>query len=373
MQAIVLRSVAALDALAAEWGELVPPTPFASWEFVRTWLAQHQDRTTPFIVAVRSAEGELLAIAPWCIERKRGGLRRLAGIGTHDSWSHDPLVLRPGPDAVGRIAECLWQHRQAWDWISLNLRNASSIPILDLLARKGWLVEDQGDRHRHHVVAFGASFETYWAERSASHRKKVRSLERKLEGVPHRYLQADAANLESLLETLFALHAARWQGVRDWPPYYEQVRAMSRRAVTRGELCFGALEIEGRIAAVDLALKCGDRGYGLMRVFDPEFAAYSPGALLGVWMLGRLAAMGCRLLDCGPGHYEWKDRYSTGQEAGLRALAASRANPLGLAVVGWLGLAKPYRDKSVPPQVLKERLAALTGVVRRPTSPPLGC
>lgn len=371
MHPIILRTDEALNALAPEWSELAPPTPFTSWEFVRTWLDQRPRGTEPFVVAVRSNEGTLLAIAPWCIERKKGGLRRLTGIGSHDAWGHDPIGLGSGSEAVALLAETLWQHRSAWDWISLNLRQEASLPLLEGLAAKGWLVEDHGDRHQHHVIDFGAGFEAYWAARSSSHRKKVRSLVKHLDRVPHRYLQADAETLDELLGALFALHAERWQGIRPWAPYYEQVRAMSRRAVARGELCLGALEIDGHLAALDLALRCGDRGYGLMRVYDPAYAEYSPGALLGVWMLERLESMGCRLLDCGPGHYEWKDRYSTGQLAGMRALATSRANPAGLAVLGWLGLVQPWRQRTAPEPVLKERLLALTGLIRRPSPHPL--
>lgn len=371
MYTTVLRTVEALETLAREWQEFEPPTPFASWEYVRAWLDHRPSDTEPFVITLRSQEGALMAIAPWCLERKLGGLRRLTGIGSRDAWGHDPLLVRAEANPA-LLAECLWRHRRAWDWISLELRNPESLPFLHEIAKRGWLVEEHGDRHRHHSIDFAPSFEAYWEARSSSHRKKLRTLGKKLNEVPHRYLQADPANVDTLLEALCALHAERWHGVRDWRAYYGPIRALTLRAAARGELCLGALEIDGKLAALDLAVKAGDRAYGLMRVYDPAFAAYSPGALLGVWVLERLAAMGCRLLDCGPGNYEWKDRYSTGQLPGMRALATSRTNPAGVATVGWLGLVQPWRRRSVTTPELQERLAALLGIARRPIPHPLG-
>lgn len=373
MHTTILRTRQSLQALSGEWGRIEPGTPFQSWEFVQTWLGQ-ESRSEPFVVVVRADSGRLLAIAPWCLQRMQGGLRRLTGMGGPDSWQHDPLILEPELRVIlaAQLVEGLWRMRRSWDWLSLSLRTEASDPLLQELATKGWLVSERGDREQHHVIEFGESFEAYWAGRSSSHRKKMRALARQLDAVPHRYLQADAASLEPLLESLFAMHEDRWRGLRDWTPYHDQVRAMARRASERGELCLVALEIQGRIAALDLALRSGERGYGLMRVFDPDFAEYAPGSLLGAWMLERLCRMGCRSVDCGPGHYEWKDRYGTGQLRGVRALFTRRASLAGLAAVGWLGLVKPWRTKGVPAAELKARLGDLMGTPRSPAARPLG-
>lgn len=368
MHTTVLRTNEALKSLAAEWSQIEPPTPFSSYEFAQAWLAHQPQGTEPFVFTVRSDDGTLLALAPWCLQRLKGGLRRLTGIGSHDSWQHDPMLLEPErAAAIGAcLMEGLWRYRQSWDWISLNLRTPESLPLIGELAAKGWLVPERGERHKHNVIEFGGSFASYWAERTSSHRKKMRALTRHLEAVPHRYLLGDEDNLDRLLDALFTMHEERWRGLRDWAPYHEQIRTVCRRALSRGELCLAALEIQGRLAALDLAIRSGDRGYGLMRVFHPDFKDFSPGALLGAWMLERLCDMGCRLVDCGPGHYEWKDRYSTGQLPGMRALYAPRTHLRGLVAVLWLGLYQPWRKKSVPTSELKERLQALLDRARSP-------
>jgi CelD/BcsL family acetyltransferase involved in cellulose biosynthesis len=123
---------------------------------------------------------------------------------------------------------------------------------------------------------------------SARRRSDLRRAERRaaeLGEVSYETLSPRPAELERLLEEVIGVEAAGWKGragtalAHDptrWAFFRRYALAASSRGILR--LCF--LRIDGRAAAVQLAVETADRFWLLKQGYDERFARCSPGSLL---------------------------------------------------------------------------------------------
>lgn len=332
MKIDLLRNLDQMRVFRERWQALPETNPFGSFDFVQDWCELFPEET-PFVVAL-SDEAGLVAIAPWAIER--GTVRRLTGIWGEDAWFHDPIV-RPGYErqAAYFLGQALLDSRKEWDRLHLDLRRDTNELLLEQLKRLGPVMESQVPWRQHRIIDFSEGWEAYWNSRSASFRKKVRALQRKLDELPHGYREADAENLEEWLDHLIRLHNARLGNLRDWIPTYALFRGMARRAFEAGRLTLTALEIRGRISAMGMQVRCGQTGYGILMAYDPEFSAYSVGTLLTVYSLERSCRSGCLRVDPGGGDDEYKIRLHSAIQGTVLVDAASPASLRGQADLLW--------------------------------------
>ena len=109
----------------------------------------------------------------------------------------------------------------------------------------------------------------------------------------------DVASFDRLLEDALRTEAASWKGVEGSAvindpmrgPFYRRYAAAARAEGTL-RLCF--LRIGDRVAAMQLAVECGQR-YWLLKIgYDEAFARCSPGLLLILETLRYAAARGLR-------------------------------------------------------------------------------
>lgn len=365
MQTTILRDPDAIRALEAAWRSLRPPTPFLAWSHLDAWLSQTDRKALPFIILVSDEQG-WAAIAAWCIQRDGLGIRRVTGIGGEDAWYHDPWLIRPEKEeAIAEaLAAALLEARRDWDMLGLVLRDESSAPILGQLRKLGMSYAERVDWRQHQTASLGEDWEAYWNARPKQVRELVRRRGKKLEALEHRFREADLETLDPLLDGLFGLHQARWKSERDWSAYYRSVRALAHEALERGELCFYALEAEGRMLAYELLIRCGARSFELMRIVDPSpaYASLSAGSLLTAWALERMQGAGVREVDLGPGQHEWKAGLQTHRTSTFSLAVARPGRAVALARLSWNGLLRPALKGLPLAQQLK---AVLKGAGRR--------
>lgn len=338
MEVTILRDAVALERLKATWGGLPLANPFARWEFARHGL-EHPS-VEPFTLVVRGQDGQVLAMAPWSLRKKVGGIRLLEGIWGYDAWHHDPWIASPSLDkeVSALLVDALRQSRGEWDAIDLILTERSEALIVGLKGL-GWGSTDRPGDRQNRVIHFAESWETYWNSRSKDFRSTLRGAQRKLDSLPHRYVEAGALDYQPLLEAGIRFSQERWDPDGNRETWYAALRDLAAAAAPRGELGAYALEIEGRIRAVNITFRAGERAYGTLQGYDPAFAAYRLGNLLGAWALQRLAASGIRWVDMGDGALTWKERFKTGQRETVLVRIGSSWS--GKAFVGWQNWLKP--------------------------------
>lgn len=369
MQATILRDLPSLRALEQAWPAKTPPAPLLGWQAIQTWFEENEAQ--PFVIVLREQE-RLVAAAPWCLVNDRAGTRLLTGIGEDDAWYHDPWILRPEQsEAIAEaLVDTLRRERGGWDMLRLDLRDSRSAALIRELGKLGVAVSERIDWKQHQTIALGDDWDAYWATRSREVRNHLRKRQRQSAPFSPRYLEADAQNLDSLLDAIFRLHRARWEGERDWTPYYRVVRTAVEEALARDELGFYALELEGRLVALELLFREGERAYMLMGIYDSEspHAALSPGILLRNWACQRLHEAGVREINLGPGHYTWKAQLETQRTETVRLSVALPSRLPAVARVAWSGIVKPYLREV--PLVLRLKEAVGRVAIREPQGSP---
>ena len=339
MRAAILRTLDALQPVIPAWRGLPMSNPFSRWEFARAWLERPD--VSPFVLVVTDDDGTLLALAPWSLRKKRGAIRQLEGIRGYDAWSHDPWIRDPALIAPisDLLVETLRESRGDWDSLALILSGERSARLIERLEGFGWgFAERPGDRQGR-IVDFTNGWDAYWNSRSAKFRASIRQHQRKLDALPHRYVQAGPDDYQPLLEAAIGRSQGRWDPEHHRDHWYDGLRELAAASAPRGEFSAFGLEIDGRLAAIRIYYHAGDRAYEAIQVYDPDFGDYRVGNLMSAWCFERLCRNGTRILELGDGVMEWKERMMTG--LGETVLVEVGATFSGKALLGWKHVLKP--------------------------------
>ena len=277
-----------LNALGGQWNELLSASPadsiFLTWEWLSAWLDAVYPEAPLFVVAARSRDGRLHAVAPFYLsELHLMGLvkyRCLRPLGDcHCGAEYFDLIVRTGCEqpALAAIADTLAKHRDAWDCIWV--RNAADWTGATDRLRDG-LGNGAGYRHTRRRV-FSAielpdTYTQYLRRLSRSFRSNVSRQDKHLRSTRQVNVRCCHTHRElgGLLEALFALHRKRWESINQagsfarHPAMERFYKRFSNIALRRGWLRMFALEVNGTIAAVQYGYAYGGCFYQMQEGFD---------------------------------------------------------------------------------------------------------
>jgi CelD/BcsL family acetyltransferase involved in cellulose biosynthesis len=319
--------VESLEDLREEWGPLAERAgnPFGTWEWAHTWC-DHFSPAEVVIGACRRGDGTLAALLPLVVAREQGvRVARWLGHGPADELGPvcapaDRPLAAAGLRALARQGafdllhaealpgEAAWESRV--DGVVVE-RDAS--PLIDLAGFRDW--------------------EAWLASRSSNFRSQVRSRERKLGRDAE--LTFVASHDPADLDTVIALHDARWEGVSEAfaAPRAEFHRAFARTAAERGWLRLWRLELDGRTAAAWYGLRFAGEEWYYQSGRDPS----APGSV-GFVLLARTirAALedGCSAYRLGLGDESYKERFAD-RDPGLVTLAVPGTTRGRAALAAW--------------------------------------
>jgi CelD/BcsL family acetyltransferase involved in cellulose biosynthesis len=316
-RAEAITSLAALERLRPEWEALWRATPDATPFQHPGWLLpwwKHVGRGALAGIAVRSAGGELVALAPLYVFTQ-GQERRLFPLGIATTDDLEPLV-RPAwraaaIESIGRqLASCAAQC-EAIEWPQLR----PDSPMLDLPCPAGW--QQQATDDEPHPVLALAREDTI----PKAMRDNVRHCRSRAERAGTlAYETADAQRLPAFLQALEELHAQRWARRGEAGVLQDAgVRAMHREAApllqAAGLLRLLALRLDGQIVAVLYCLAHGPRWHYYIGGFDPRCAGISPGTLLVAQAIEQARSEGASAFDFLRGREAYKYRWGAVDEA----------------------------------------------------------
>ena len=311
----VCASLESAEALRPQWEALLEEyphtTPFATWEWLASWWRAYAGNDRLLVLAWRNGSAALTGLAPLALSTQRvcgAPLRslRLMGDGSHDSDNLD-LPVRPGCEGEFSRALLDWLegHAQEWDICQLQTLPAHS-PVgnrlLEELKLRGWKAHTS--QRPQTVVELPGSWETYLKGLSSKERGKIGLRTRRLEKkYPVRIRKvAEEAELAPALAALFDLHTKHWRlrglpGSFQSPARRQFYRDLAPLLLARQRLEFWLLELDGRIAAAQFALRHGDAVYSLQEGFEPEYSSDSVGYVLRGRVLQDLIDRGTRKYD----------------------------------------------------------------------------
>ncbi len=305
-----LTTIEQLHALEPAWSDLwrrdPNATPFQSPQWILPWY-RHFGSGEIFAVAVRDGD-RLDALAPFLIVRDDDdpseSLSMLLGTGNSDYLD----VLAMSDAAVDEVVRCIADVDCAM-WDLQQLRPSS--PLLRVAAPAGWT--DVVEPHDPCVVlAIDGAGEQLEQLISTHFRKKIRyyrrSLERNGSVTVH---EPDAGTIDAFMDSLYALHAARWKE-RGLPGMLAaDVDQQFHREVARGMLAAAALRmyairIDGHDVAVFYGFRSRDTVYYYLSGYDPSLEKLSPGTIIVAHAIEQAVREGAKTFDFLRGAEDYK-------------------------------------------------------------------
>jgi CelD/BcsL family acetyltransferase involved in cellulose biosynthesis len=328
-----VEEVETLDAIADEWRALAEASGrgiFATWEWADAWWNAFGDGRELTLRACRDDAGRLVAALPIYVARIRG-LRLLRFVG------HGP------GDELGPVYP-KGEHERTAAALNLVLRDARWDVFAgeQLPGDEGWPALLGGRRWRTEANPVLYVPECGWGDflagRSANFRQQLSRRERSLARAGRaRFRLANEATLERDLDTLFALHAARWRGRRSDFSDVPFHRDVARRALSRGWLRLWLLELDERPVAVWHGFHVGRIVTYYQAGRDPALEREAVGAVLVAHTVREAMAEGAAEYRFGRGEEAFKYRYADddpGLETVVLAATGRGRAARGVARVG---------------------------------------
>lgn len=265
-----------------EWSRLAElvGNVFATPDFCSTWW-DHFGRGEPFVVAVRSGDGDLLAL--WPLYRRRWGpgfVIRSLGHGVGDELS---LVCHDDdrPAAMAALRSVV----SGTDLLVLDLMRYAAVqdPESELSQALGHAVEVFSEPCPV-LAAEGRDWEGFLVDQSRNLRQQIRRRERRLQrdhSIGYRLASLDT--LDRDLDSLIRLHRLRFDE-RESNVFSDERRPFHQRwaevCLDRGWLRLWSLEVDGQY----VASWCGFRFAGTESFYqsgrDPDWEDQSVGVVL---------------------------------------------------------------------------------------------
>jgi len=279
----VLREVGDLDALAPVWSSLASQTenPMRQYAWVRA-CAETLAPAGQLRMVVVGSKRQPTAIAP-LLQRRFTGRLELLGVRElyepSDAIYSDTSALDHLADALARLGQPLFLERV--------LADSPLVPALQRVFQKRG-VSFTRPAPESPWIPLHEGWEDPESQLSSRRRSDLRRAIRHAEKIgPIRYelLSPTPETLPPLVENAFEIEAKSWKGnagsalARDESlgSFYRQVAADACR---EGRLRMSFMRIGGRLAAMQMAVECGERYWLLKMGYDEEYSRCSPGMLL---------------------------------------------------------------------------------------------
>lgn len=289
----------AFDDLRSEWDQLLDASRQQVYFLRRHWNQAWWQTFRPahshlFIITCRDASDRLVGLAPfYWRQRTNAGIdhiREIVFIGTGvfaQTSEYLDLIARRGyeREVAQAVAEVL-KADSSWDKLWLSEIPAASIVLPHLIQALGADLEPTVCQNAHYVST-DTDWEAFKQTLGRTTRQNTQRLARRLfETYACRFSRVETADeLERGMDALVRLHQARWQmkgepGSFALPGLERLLREAASGALGEGRLRLWTLEIDGEIAAVQLAFLDNGTAHCFQVGFSPAYAKDSIGKVM---------------------------------------------------------------------------------------------
>jgi CelD/BcsL family acetyltransferase involved in cellulose biosynthesis len=333
-----------LDAARADWTRLAPQTSnvFSTFEWADAWRRHLEPEPELLIATCRRGDGEVAAVLPLYVARA-APVRLLRIVGTGPGDQLGPVCAPGDQPAAAAALRRLVDDELGRSGLFLAERLAGDAPVVPALG--GAVVRPAPSPV---VSVDGHSFDEYLAARSRNFREQVRRRERKLarEHQLEFRLTRDPAELERDMQTLIALHRARWEDGETGA--FEGPRAafhldFAARALERGWLRLWTMELDGRAVAAWYGFRFAGVEVYYQAGRDPELDSKAVGFVLLAHSIRSAFDDGVEEYRFGLGGEEYKSRFAD-RDPGVTTVAIA-AGVRGRAALATIHAARRMPDR----------------------------
>lgn len=343
-----------------------PATTFSTWEWLSSWWECFGEKRQLVTLALFDS-GALVGLAPFSLSVESAGIfslrtLRLLGDGSGDSDNLD-FPVKPGHEAAFAEAILHWirQQNHKWDVCLLNTLPTTS-PVADhlatLVSSPKWTAFEYSSKSS--AVPLPETWDLYLDMLSSEDRKNLSRYTLRLQRryATRIYRCKTQEEVRPCLEALFHLHQERWRSAGQTGSFSSLERRdfyqlLSSRLLARGVLELWALELDGKIAAVQFAFRHGERVIQLQEGYDPTRTSDRPGYVLRSQVLKQLIAEGVRIYDFLGGEDSYKRRWAAreGKYRQLHFAPPLSRGGMWLQFINKSGKSKEWMREALPSSV----------------------
>jgi CelD/BcsL family acetyltransferase involved in cellulose biosynthesis len=336
-----IASLEDLDRVRDEWDSFIEQSGsdiYFTVDWLQAWWT-HYGRGRAFHGFIVWDGARMVAALPFCVQRVWAGpvpVRLAKFVGADSTLPvFTPAIAETFEEPVVRAAlESLFDH-VGCDAVSLSPLSGLS-PAAGAAKRvaacDAFRLVRFDSPGTHTVFHLPGSFDEYLKSLSSSQRQIHRRYLRKLNsqhGISFRTVTGDAAI--AYFDRFAELHAAYWRQrgklghFGDWPAGTEFNRDLISRMAGSGRARFYEVATgDGRVLAIEYCFVLGERCYWRLpaRDPDPELEELRLGRVSLAEMFRMLIETGHRMVEGGPGHYDYKLRLGA-EEHSLRRIVIS--------------------------------------------------
>jgi len=324
----VYQSLEDLLELEPLWDNLVAEYPLASifctWEWLVPWWRSFGKGRNLLVLALFDSASNLLGLAPLSTSREHfwGSVPlrvlRFMGDGSEDSDNLD-FPVRPGFEEIlaRQVLQYLQDQRHQWDISQLNtmpLESPVAGCLVESLSPPRWSCFEYSRARL--TVFLPPTWEEYLEQISPKERRNFMYYGRRLRKAYSVRIRrcTGESELTVCLEALFRLHRLRWQHAGEPGSFVSDARRefyadLSWRLLARKWLELWVAELDGTIAAVQFAMRYGNKVYSLQEGYDPDRASDRVGFILRGEVLRQLISEGVQVYDFLGGDDQHKARW----------------------------------------------------------------
>lgn len=321
----IIEEAAAAQALADEWDELARacglPMCAPGWS-LSWWRHVAPARARLRLLAAREG-GELVALAPWFVQRGEGGRVDVRFLGAEMSDRVDVLCRAGAEKRVApALREAILSARPRPDLVAFEaVPHASRWTRLLGGGAQGRLrlARYRNSAHPAPSVALGCGSAQEWLQgRSANFRSQMRRMRRRLgerEGTVRRI--DDEAERDRYLEAMLALHAGRWEGRGESNLARAGVPALlgeAARALGPDRMRLWAVDVAGEPVSVQVFIAAGAEVKYWNGGWSETHGDLKPSMLTILAAVEEGIERGERRLDLGVGEQPYKLRFADGAD-----------------------------------------------------------
>lgn len=187
-----ISRIADLTSCVDDWNRLSADHPFVSWDWLSTWWKHYGIERDLYCLVVQDHFGGVVGLAPWFIESSATRGRRIKFLGSGHVCSDYMRILTLDTDTE-RVSQAvaLWLKQandspqdceaDGWDFLSfegIRQGEPSLVCLRQQLEALGYKSDDDQAMNcwRNHL---GNDWDSYVAQLSKNHRRKVRHLRKK--------------------------------------------------------------------------------------------------------------------------------------------------------------------------------------------------
>ena len=327
-----LRQSSELISLATRWNELSNGNPFQSWEWNCSWWQHFGADHELFVLVIRDADGSIVGIAPWYMEKQASLGRVIRFLGSGVVCSEYLTVLSVAgreEEIASHVAEWLTQPNgdvadnadsdDRWDMLDLDGVAANDRLITQLsakLASHGASLYSQEGLSCWHI-SLPNTWDDYLGTLSKNTRKQIRKLLKRLDS-GERVCQIHVAKSEDDLAAIWpafvAMHGRRRSEKGDAGcfahAHFEAfLRDAASRLIAKQQLELLWLSLDGKPAAFEFQLVGDSTVFAYQSAMEPQEHDWRPGVAATAMTIQRAIASGKQGFDLLRGDEDYKGRW----------------------------------------------------------------